>query len=180
MHEELTLQPVIEAAPEVTLDNVNIESTVVPEKKKRGRPRKEEVKQAAPSVAQAPASSSSIFDDIKKQVNANQQDLDKYKVSESTDQAAAPQAAALSSLLDGYMILAFLDAICPSVIKFIFKKKLANVSADKMMLSESQKNSLEPLADEMAKQLSGTISPMTAFAIAIGSMYYQNAIKALK
>ena len=179
--EEVIETPTPEQTPPVNLDNTFIEPNEQP-KKKRGRPRKDESQNATkPQANKAQTNTgtnSSIFEDIRSQVNQNQQDLDRFKIAEQPE--IPVQSQPMLALLDGYMLLAFIDAVCPGIIKFIFKKKFEKINIDKIMLTESQKTSLEPLADEMAKQVAGQISPMTAFAIAIGSMYYQNALKALK
>jgi hypothetical protein len=59
----------------------------------------------------------------------------------------------------------------------IFKKKLANVKVENIALTEQQKNSLEPLADEIAKSVAGQVNPLQAGFLALSALYYQNAMK---
>lgn len=142
--------------------------------KKRGRPRKDQqpAQPAQPQQQQQHQPANDIFEKIKSEIDANQ------VVDPLSNPVSAPvQVVSTPSILDGYMILSFMDAFFPGIIKFLFKKKLQNVDVSKLMLSEAQKNSLEPLADEMAKQISGYISPTYAFFLAAGSMYYQNSLK---
>ena len=148
-------------------------------KKGRGRPRKDQSQpqaQAKPEQKQqTPKLENDIFSQIKNEIDSNQAQQDFFNTPQANETPAAPPTPTF--LLDGYLILAFADVLCPEVVKFIFRKKLASVETSKLMLTEQQKKSLEPLADEIAKQVSGYINPLHAFFIALGSMYYQNAKK---
>lgn len=86
----------------------------------------------------------------------------------------------LAALLDGYMLLLMMDALFPTVIKFIFRKKLSNISENELTLNETQKKSLEPMANEFAKYLSQFINPVMAFALVTGVMYWNNAKDAIE
>lgn len=157
-----------------------LEQVETPEapKKKRGRPRKEAPAQPQPQQPQTkkpeatkPATGE-IFDRIASEVKANEPQPDPLSPSTPTTVAVSPV-----SLIDGYLLLSFVDSIVPGLIKFLFKKKLANVKVENIALTEQQKNSLEPLADEIAKSVSGHINPIQAGLLAIGAIYYQNAVK---
>jgi hypothetical protein len=159
------------------------EPAPVTPKKGRGRPRKDQSQpkqqtqpQPQPQPARTPnPDASNIFDQIKAEIDTNQQQQEQFN--SPAQGIVESQTTQPSFLLDGYMLLAFTDAIIPEVIKMLFKKKLANVDTSNIMLNEKQKKSLEPLADEMSRQISGYINPMYAFLIASGAMYYQNAKK---
>lgn len=149
-----------------------------PQKKKRGRPKKNlEQPQPQPQTKteSSAGSNENIFSKIKNEISANEI-VDPLQ----SPVQSVPTQIEQPSILDGYMIISFMDAIFPGIIKFIFKKKLEGVDTSKIMLNETQKNSLEPLADEIAKQVSQHISPLYAFILASGSMYYQNSLKYAK
>jgi hypothetical protein len=146
-----------------------------PVKRKRGRPKKDQpTPKPQPTPAQSSKNASSIFDSIKKEVKENGESLNT-----TSGEIQQTQSVQTTSLIDGYMLLAIMDAFVPSVVKIIFKKKFANVTTEQVMLSDVQKKSLEPLADEMAKYLSGYVNPLYAFFIVSGMMYYNNANEVL-
>ena len=150
-------------------------------KKGRGRP-KGSVK--APRLEGEPVTlkhKTASIGDIRSQVNANAQRIMAENPGTTPQQAAAtaaittPGTPEVANLIDGYIVLLIMDAVCPAVIKIILKKKLVNVPASAIGLTDNQKRSLEPLADNIARYMVGHVNPLYAFLIVSGLMYYQNA-----
>ena len=122
------------------------------------------------------------MEEIKKKVEENRQRLqEKDAAANPIVNPGEPQPPAINtaSLIDGYMLISLMDVFCPAVLKMLFRKKFADLDTDKMMLSEMQKKSLEPLADEFARHVSQYINPIYAFLGVSTMLYYQNANKEL-
>ncbi|MFA5297632.1 MAG: hypothetical protein WC389_05425 [Lutibacter sp.] len=82
---------------------------------------------------------------------------------------------AASDLISGALFLLFIDLLIPSIFVFAnnrFSKK--KIKVDKLRLTENQKNQLEPLANEAAKQIMLKGNPVTVFAFALISIYGLN------
>ena len=183
--EEIETQAAIEApqiAPVKPIEKTEQQAPIVDfQLKKRGRP-KGSTKTSNIENTGAPAKHrSASIDDIRGQVKANAQRIYDETPGITPQQAAATAAVTtpgtpdVANLIDGYIVLLIMDAICPAVIKIILKKKLVNIPTHAIALSEGQKKSLEPLADNIARYLVGYVNPLYAFLIVSGLMYYQNA-----
>jgi hypothetical protein len=176
--EELEIQSAIEApqiAPPVETPAADV--------KRRGRPKgsTKAVKKESPVNFQGESRHrAASIDDIRNQVSQNAERIN--HITPEGNQVpnimtnGTPEVA---NLIDGYIVLLMMDAICPAAIKMIFKKKFANVPAQSFSLSDGQKKSIEPLADQIAKYLVGYVNPLYAFFIVSGLMYYQNAQEVL-
>jgi len=153
------------------------------QKKGRGRPRKDS---GAPSGNQVKkpveTPTGSTMEEIRKKVEENRNRLNEKEqglnpiVNPGEVQSASVVTA---SLIDGYMLISLMDVFCPAVLKLLFKKKFEGLDIDKMMLTDIQKKSLEPLADEFARHVSQYINPIYAFLGVSSMLYYQNATKEL-
>jgi hypothetical protein len=150
-------------------------------KKGRGRPRGSTKQPGEPGQPAAIRHKTASIDDIRGQVTANAQRIMAENPGTTPQQAVAtaaittPGTPDVANLIDGYIVLLILDAICPQTIKLLFKKKFEGIPADAIGLTETQKKSLEPLADQIAKYLVGYVNPLYAFLMVSGLMYYQNA-----
>jgi hypothetical protein len=150
-------------------------------KKGRGRPKGSTRQPGTPGEPVKMRHKTATIEDIRGQVNANAQRIMAENPGTTPQQAVAtaaittPGTPDVANLIDGYIVLLILDAICPQTIKFLFKKKFEGIPADAISLTETQKKSLEPLADQIAKYLVGYVNPLYAFLMVSGLMYYQNA-----
>lgn len=146
--------------------------TPAPEKKKRGRPKKGEVP-ADETFKKPEQNSSNIFDDIKKEVQDNEKNLQQPN---GTEQSEIHKAA--KNVVDGYMLLTLLDTFFPMIIKMFIKKSKLLKDKD-IQLTKDQKIHLEPIADEVAQGLLSFLDPVTLFFVLAGSLYWQNTAEAL-
>lgn len=171
----------LEFAPIETIEQPNnFETTptpVEPEKKKRGRPKKSEVKIEEPTnnFKKPETNSGNIFDDIKKEIDANEKVLQNAN-GETPEQSQIHQAA--KNVVDGYMLLTLMDTFFPMIIKMFVKKSKALKDKD-IQLTKDQKIHLEPIADEVAQGLLSFLDPVTLFFVLAGSLYFQNTAEAL-
>jgi hypothetical protein len=149
--------------------------------RKRGRPKGSTKQSGEPGEPVKLKHKSASMEDIRSQVNANAQRIMAENPGTTPQQATAtaaittPGTPDVANLIDGYIVLLIMDAICPQTIKMLFKKKFEGIPADAISLTETQKKSLEPLADQIAKYLVGYVNPLYAFLMVSGLMYYQNA-----
>ena len=171
------------ATPEPTPTPVETTPTpqapeATPAPKKRGRPKKGEPKPdgEAPKF-EKPKEASSIFDEIKKEVENNEQALNNLNTP-GTPQGETPIHSAVKNIVDGYMLLTLMDTFFPMLLKVAYKK--AKKLRDKdIQLSKDQKEHLEPIADEIAQQLLSFMDPVSLFFVMAGAMYWQNTTEAL-
>jgi hypothetical protein len=80
-------------------------------------------------------------------------------------------------LISGAIILLFIDLLIPNVLAFSYNKinkKKKRIDAKILQLTDKQKNELEPLANEAAKQMLLHASPMTVFVTALLGIYGLN------
>lgn len=149
-------------------------------KKTAGRPKKTatapDENEAQKEVKKEPKKGTLNFDEMRAQVQQNQQAQQQAQIVQPTETPATE----IVKLIDGYMLLAMLDVACPVLLKFLLKKQLAAVPASKMQLTNSQKESLEPLADLAALEIQKYVNPMVAFTIVVGYSYYNNGIEYLE
>ena len=151
------------------------------EGRKRGRPKGSTKQSGEPGERATLKHKPASMEDIRSQVSANAQRIMAENPGTTPQQATAtaaittPGTPDVANLIDGYIVLLIMDAICPQTIKLLFKKKFEGIPADAIGLTETQKKSLEPLADQIAKYLVGYVNPLYAFLMVSGLMYYQNA-----
>ncbi len=149
--------------------------------RKRGRPKGSTKQPGEPGEPAKLKHKAASMEDIRSQVSANAQRIMAENPGTTPQQATAtaaittPGTPDVANLIDGYIVLLIMDALCPQAIKFLFKKKFEGIPADAISLTENQKKSLEPLADQIAKYLVGYVNPLYAFLMVSGLMYYQNA-----
>jgi hypothetical protein len=146
-----------------------------PEKKKRGRPKKAEAKEP---TFEKPKDAGSIFDDIKKEVEANEQSLNQLNTANGTPGESSIHTAA-KNIVDGYMLLTLMDTFFPMILKVVYKKA-SKLKDKQIQLSKDQKEHLEPIADEISQQLLSFMDPVSLFFIMAGAMYWQNTSEALE
>lgn len=152
------------------------EEAPAPAPKKRGRPKKGEKAPEQPTF-EKPKEAASIFEEIKKEVEANQQSLD--QLNGAQQQAGdTPIHNAVKNVIDGYMLITLMDTFFPFILKLAFKKAKKLKDKD-IQLSKDQREHLEPIADEIAQQLLSFLDPVSLFFIMAGAMYFQNTTEAL-
>ena len=164
-----------ETPPQVQTPEIIPPSPGEPEKKKRGRPKKTD--KAPEPTFEKPKDAGSIFDEIKKEVEQNEQSLNQLNQSGTPTGESSIHTAA-KNIVDGYMLLTLMDTFFPMVLKIAYKK--ANKLKDKdIQLSKDQKEHLEPIADEISQQLLSFMDPVSLFFVMAGAMYWQNTSEAL-
>jgi hypothetical protein len=147
--------------------------------KSEAAPAPEKEKKAAPAPekkAESKSKASINFEELTKNVEANR----RADASPSQQGLPAPESSQIVSLIDGYMLMAMLDAGCPALLKFLLKKQLGSVPQRAMMLKKEQKESLEPLADLVAIEVQKYVNPLVAFTLVVGFSYYNNAMEYLE
>jgi len=147
-----------------------------PAPKKRGRPKKVDKAPEQPSF-EKPKEAGSIFDEIKKEVEANEQNLNNLNAQNGT-QGDTPIHSAVKNVIDGYMLITLMDTFFPFLLKLAWKKAKKLKDKD-IQLSKDQREHLEPIADEIAQQLLSFLDPVSLFFIMAGAMYFQNTSEAL-
>lgn len=87
----------------------------------------------------------------------------------------AQPAAPKISLVRGYMILLVLDFVLPMGITFLLKKtnnpKFKNIKPKDIKLTDDEFDDLEPVADEVAKDVQLNLSPMTQLFLGMSIIY---------
>lgn len=86
-----------------------------------------------------------------------------------------PVIGSNSSVITGALFLLFIDFIIPNILCFFhnrISKKKMNPSI--LKLSDEQKKELEPIADEVAKQINFKGSPVAILAASLGAIYISN------
>lgn len=149
-----------------------------PAPKKRGRPKKGEKKPDSDGPNfEKPKEAGSIFDEIKKEVEANEQSLNNLNAQNGTP-GETPIHSAVKNVIDGYMLITLMDTFFPFLLKLAWKKAKKLKDKD-IQLSKDQREHLEPIADEIAQQLLSFLDPVSLFFIMAGAMYFQNTSEAL-
>jgi hypothetical protein len=147
--------------------------------KKKGRPKGKKNAPKTPAPEQAAPKSSAIndpFEQLKKDIEENERN----NINPAAAAAPAVEAPPAVNLLSGYILLLAMDLIFPSGIKMIFKKAAKDIPLSQIRMTKDQKDSLEPLADEVAKRIQQYLDPITLFFIAAGGMYYINFTEAIE
>ena len=95
----------------------------------------------------------------------------------SSDTAVAPAVVTPPriSLVRGYMLLLVLDFVLPTAITLAMKKfggsRWAHLKSKDIRLSDSEFNDLEPIADEVAKDIQLNVSPMMQLMLGMAVIY---------
>jgi hypothetical protein len=139
--QEPTPEPIEEPAQEPTPDPIE---EPAPEKKKETRGRK------------------------KKNLTDIKSELDNGQPAPATSQVIEEAKKDVSHLVNGYILLMVLDFIAPMVLVFIFSffnKNAAKVDKSNLQMTNAEAKKLEPLADEVAKQVLSGLNPLVLFGI---------------
>ena len=146
-----------------------------PAPKKRGRPKKGE---APKETFEKPKEAGSVFDEIKKEVEANEKSLNNLTNAPGSTPGETPIHSAVKNIVDGYMLLTLMDTFFPMLLKLAYKKAKKLKDKD-IQLSKDQREHLEPIADEISQQLLSFLDPVSLFFVMAGAMYFQNTTEAL-
>jgi hypothetical protein len=139
--QEETPQPIEEPTQEPTPEPIE---EPAPEKKKETRGRK------------------------KKNLTDIKSELDNGQPAPATNQVIEEAKKDVSHLVNGYILLMVLDFIAPMVLVFIFSffnKNAAKVDKSNLQMTNAEAKKLEPLADEVAKQVLSGLNPLVLFGI---------------
>ena len=108
-----------ETPPQVQTPEQPTPTPAQPEKKKRGRPKKTET--AKEPTFEKPKDAGSIFDEIKKEVEQNEQNLNQLNQSNPVTGESSIHTA-VKNVVDGYMLLTLMDTFFPMLLKLAYKK----------------------------------------------------------
>ena len=154
---------VFEDEPE---EKVNVEQEAPQEPKKRkynktGKYKKENVI----NVTEGNSSSDEFFNEYTQ--------TEQGKESNNSEQAKEKERQ-FSNFVSGYLFLLCIDTLLPELLIFLFSrydKKFREVDKKDLKLTADEKKELEPLADEVVKELFGTMSPVSQFIFTISFLY---------
>ena len=126
-----------------------------------------------------PGDLDSIINDYSSSGNNTQSDPvsseDRIKAIHGETPAPTQTTAPKISLVRGYMILLVLDFVLPMGITFLLKKtknpKFADIKPKDIKLSDDEFDDLEPVADEVAKDVQLNLSPMTQLFLGMSIIY---------
>jgi hypothetical protein len=182
--ENLKFTTVSEAAPEnntpppapvetPAADIVNI-PPAEPKKERRGRPRKD-----------AGTGKQMKFEQPGTTTKDNGADLDDvlkgYSAQAPTDENPPQQIPQqLKSHINGAMFVSMIDLILPAALLFIAKQfdlVSDKVKADDIRLSKKQIDNIEPIAEEVAKEVFNNMSPVSALLLSLATAYMGNIIE---
>lgn len=107
----------------------------------------------------------------------NPLDFSEYKDATINPTPENPQQFEAAKFISGSLFLMMLDVACPQMIKWLagmVNADYKSVNIKDLKLSSDQSKDLEPLADAAVKELFKTLSPTTAFFVAVSLMYGGN------
>jgi hypothetical protein len=154
-------------------DIVQIPPAAEPKKERRGRPRKD-ASTGKPMQYEKP-----------KPAADNSADLDNvlagYSEQAPTDASAAqPIPQQLKSHINGAMFVSMIDLLLPAALLFLAKQfdlVSDKVKADDIRLSKKQIDSIEPIAEEVAKEVFTSMTPLNALLLSLATAYMGNIIE---
>jgi hypothetical protein len=144
-----------------------------PKKERRGRPRKDSStgKQMKFEQPKPTKDSGAELDDI----------LKGYSEQAPTDEnPPQPIPQQLKSHINGAMFVSMIDLILPAALLFIAKQfdlVSEKVKADDIRLSKKQIENIEPIAEEVAKEVFNNMSPVSALLLSLATAYMGNIIE---
>ena len=123
-----------------------------------------------------------IPDELENLLNEYNASAPEQQASEShhphaSDNAAVPAVVTPPrvSLVRGYMLLLLLDFVLPTFITLAMRKfggsRWAHLQSKDIWLSDSEFNDLEPIADEVAKDIQLNVSPMAQLMLGMAVIY---------
>lgn len=155
-------------------------------KNKKKDPETKPPEPVKPTGPEQPAPSESI-DDVIKRMRAEHATIDTPPAQEpaaSTEGAEKPKedapnapptppAAAMQEALpfkiSGYLALVVVDAVFPAGIAFFLNRQGWDIDSDDLKMTDKEREQLEPVADECAKQL--IANPWVLLAISVSAIY---------
>ena len=178
-----------------------VEATQTPEpaesKKGRGRPRKDGKPKGAPYTRsrkkkkpepsgeapetppseETPGADSDLLKDLDSFVQQPTTPTEEATTEAPVLPDPTPEVAPASEYISGYVLLMICDFVFPFGISVFFTRVLKRkIDADKLQLTGKEFSKLEPLADAAARQISVQVSPLSAFALALASVYGGKAL----
>lgn len=78
-------------------------------------------------------------------------------------------------IISGFLLLLVIDIIFPNIIMFVNNKfAKEKIKSKGLQLTKEQRNELQPIADEVAKEIMLNASPILILTLALGSIYFTN------
>lgn len=141
---------------------VNNTETIMPEKRKRGRPKGVKNKDKTTELNPNNGEDSNISLNISE-----------YK----PDNTEPPGSVNTAQYISGSLLIMVINLVIPNILVFLIKryKKKSKITAKHIRLNKEEKDELIDLADEAAKHMSMHLNPVTLFFVAIGTTYLAKA-----
>ncbi len=90
-------------------------------------------------------------------------------------QGQQSQGVINSELISGALFITLVDLILPVLIAFANNRfSKIKIEADKLQLTEKQRKDLEPVCDQVVRQLNLNANPMVLLTISLGGLYAMN------
>jgi hypothetical protein len=78
-----------------------------------------------------------------------------------------------TNIVTGKILLLFLDTLIPFLISFVYDKvKGKKIPVKEIRLDKYEREDLEPLADEVAKEIDTGLTPLQTLVLSMGIMYF--------
>jgi hypothetical protein len=147
---------------QMTVDNV--QATAVEQRRGRGRPAGSTKKTMNKGVTQPPPTT---------------QPAPQVQQPQHPGQIPAPTgnqpATIRGTLIGGYMFLVMIDNVLPMIINFIHSRySKLKVNFAKLKLTEQQKKDLEPVSNDVVRELNINGNPIALMLLGLGSIYTMN------
>jgi hypothetical protein len=180
--QQLQFNTVSEAAPEAQQTPAEIPANDIvqippaePKKERRGRPRKDsgtgkQIKFEEPKKVK---DSADELDNVLK-------GYDKQAPADENTAQSPDIPLQIKSHINGAMFVAMIDLILPAALLFIAKQfdlVSDKVMADDIRLSKKQMDNIEPIAEEVAKEVFANMSPVSALLLSLATAYMGNIIE---
>lgn len=101
-------------------------------------------------------------------------EVESFEISKGSE---SPTPAETKYIIKGKMLLFLLDSILPFGIVLVYNKiRGKKIEPSKIKLTSDEKDELEHLADEVAKTIGGTGSPLMTLTVSMALIYTMNLI----
>ena len=97
-----------------------------------------------------------------------------YTKENETEKMQEDEKKFYNNYVSGYLFLICIDAVFPELLIQLFSfydKKFKQINPKNLKLEQSEIKELEPLADEVVKELLGQMNPTSQFLLAIAFLY---------
>lgn len=86
-----------------------------------------------------------------------------------------PQGVIQNEMISGALFITLVDLVLPMVIAFVNNKvSKQKISADSLTLTDKQRKDLEPVCDQVVRQLQLSANPVVLLTVSLGGIYAMN------